>query len=105
MKKNLFRLFGGTLALIALIAAISFALSARPQASAPGSSIQALEERLRELGVPVQSVTVTKESPLEVEVTIQSAESDEIPGRENLWNRSVSRYALPTIYTGAPNRY
>jgi hypothetical protein len=98
MKNNLVQLFGGALALVALVAVISLALSLRPQASSPGSSLQPLEERLLALGIPVQSVTLTSQSPLEIEVILRSSEGDEPSKREDLWNTFLADRELELAY-------
>jgi hypothetical protein len=79
MKKNIVQLFRWSLSLIGLVALVvimTFALSLRPQESSEGNGIQSLQERLVKLGIPVKSVTVTKQSPLEIEVLLNSSGSD-----------------------------
>jgi hypothetical protein len=101
MKKNIFRLLSWSLsliALIALVAVINFALSLRPQGSSQGNDIQTLEERLVQLGIPVKSVTVTKQSPLEIEVILQSSGSDEKLGQDDLWNKFLTEREVELAY-------
>jgi hypothetical protein len=101
MKKNIVQLLSWSLsliALIALVAAINFALSLRPQGSSQGNDIRTLEERLVQLGIPVKSVTVTKQSPLEIEVILQSSGSDEKLSQDDLWNKFLTEREVELAY-------
>jgi hypothetical protein len=93
MKKNIFQLFRWSLSLIGMIVLVvvmNFALSLRPQGSSQGNEIQTLEKRLVHLGIPVKSVTVIKQSPLEIEVILKSLGSDEKLGQDDLWNKFLT---------------
>ena len=80
-----------------MVAVINFALSLRPQGSTQGIDIQTLEERLVQLGIPVKSVTVTKQSPLEIEVVLQSSGSDE-KLKDDLWNKLLTEREVELAY-------
>jgi len=101
MKKNIVQLFSWSLsliALIALVAVINFALSLRPQGSSQGNGIQTLEERLVQLGIPVKSITVTKQSPLEIEVILQSSGSDKKLSQDDLWYKFLTEREVELAY-------
>lgn len=101
MKKKFVQLLSWSLsliALIALVAVINFALSLRPQSSSQGNDIQALEERLVQLGIPVKSITVTKQSPLEIEVILQSSGSDEKLSQDDLWYKFLTEREVELAY-------
>ena len=70
-----FRWLLNMIALIALVALIYFALSLRPQASSQGYELQSLQDRLLQLNIPVKSLTVTNQSPLEIELILNSSGS------------------------------
>ena len=101
MKKNGVQLLNWSLSLIgliALVAAINFALSLRPQGSSQGSDIHTLEERLAKLGIPVKSVSVTQQSPLEIEVVLRSSGSDEKISQDDLWNKFLAEREVELAY-------
>jgi|GEM_PF-2424993 len=101
MKKNIVQLFRWSLSLIGLIVLVVvmiFALSLRPQGSSLGNDIQTLEERLVQLGIPVKSVTVTKQSPLEIEVILQSSGIDEKLGQDDLRYKFLTEREVELAY-------
>ena len=98
MKKSIVQLISWSLSLIALVAFIYFALSLRPQGSSQGNGIQSLQERLVQLGFPVKSVTVTKQSPLEIEVVIQSPSIDEKLGPDDVWYKFLTEREVELAY-------
>jgi hypothetical protein len=101
MKKNIVQLFRWSLSLIGLIAlvvVISIALSFRPQGGPQGNGIQSLQERLVQLGIPVKSVTITKQSPLEIEVILNSSGSDGILSNEDMLNQFLTVREVELAY-------
>lgn len=61
------------LVILAVAAFIIIATSTRPQASIQFDDTQPLEERLREIGVPLKSFSISNKLPLEIEIVIQSS--------------------------------
>lgn len=101
MKKNIVQLFHWSLSLIGLIALVvvmNFALSLRPQGSSQGNGIQSLQERLEQLGIPVKSITVTKQSPLEVEVILNSSGSDGKMSNDDMLNQFLTVREVELAY-------
>lgn len=101
MKKNIVQFLRWSLSLIALIAlvtAINFIISLRPQESLQGNDIKTLEDRLIQLGIPVKSIMVSKQSPLEVEITLQSSGNDEIIGGDDLWYKFLTEREVELAY-------
>jgi hypothetical protein len=101
MKKNIVHLFRWCLSLIgliALVAVINFALSLRPQVSSQGNGIQSLQERLVQLGIPIKSVTVTKQSPLEIEVILNSSGSDGKLSNDDMLNKFLTVREVELAY-------
>jgi hypothetical protein len=101
MKKNTVHVLSWSLsliALVALVAIINFTLSLRPQGSSQGNGVQSLQERLVQLGIPVKSVTVTKQSPLEIEVILQSSGIDEKLDQGDLWYKFLTEREVELAY-------
>jgi hypothetical protein len=101
MKKNLAQLFHWPLYLIGLIVLViflNFAFSLQPPASSRGNGIQALQKRLLQLGIPVKSVTVTKQSPLEIEVILNSSGSDGKLSRDDFVNEFLAVREVELAY-------
>lgn len=105
MKKNVVRLSVWPLfvmALIALIAIIVFVLASRLQAGSEGRDVQPLKERLIKSGVPVKSLSVTRQSPLEIEVILQSSGNDDPSSRDDLWNKFLTEREIELAYLNFP---
>jgi hypothetical protein len=101
MKKNLAQLFRWSLSLIGLIALVvvmTVALSLRPQGNSQGNGIQSLQERLVQLGIPVKSVTVTKPSPLEIEVILNSSGSNGMLSNDDMLNQFLTVREVELAY-------
>lgn len=99
-KKNvqLFRFPMSLTGLIVLVVVMTFALSIRPQGSSQGNSIQSLQERLVQLDIPVKSVTVTKQSPLEIEVVLNSSGSDGMLSNDDMLNQFLTVREVELAY-------
>ncbi len=74
-SSGLLRWFLILIALIALAVVIYWILVLRPQAGGQANELQALQERLQQLNIPVKSLIVTKKTPLEIELTLNSTGS------------------------------
>lgn len=101
MKKNVIQLFRWSLPLIGLIALVVFmifALSLRPQGSSQGNGIQALQERLEQSGIPVKSITVARQSPLEIEVILNSSGSDGKMSNDDMLNQFLTVREIELAY-------
>src|SRR5690606_7405453 len=101
MKKNIVQLFRWSLSLIGLIVLVvvmTFALSIRPQGSSQGNGIQSLQERLVQLDIPVKSVTVTKQSPLEIEVILNSSGSNGMLSNDDMLNQFLTVREVELAY-------
>lgn len=101
MKKNIVQLLRWSLPLIGLIALVvvmTFALSLRPQGSSQGNGIQSLQERLVQLGIPVKSVTITKQSPLEIEVILNSSGSNGMLSNDDMLNQFLTVREVELAY-------
>jgi hypothetical protein len=93
MKKIIVQFFRWSLSLIGLIvlvAVMAFAFSLRPHVSLQEYNIQSLQERLVKLGIPVKSVTVTKQSPLEIEVILNSSGRDGKLSNDDMLNKFLA---------------
>ncbi len=106
MKNTTVKLFQGSLYLIGLIILVLvliFALSIRPQVSTQEDGIQSLQERLARTGIPIKSLKVTSQSPLEVEVIINSSASDGKLSHEDVLNQflAVREIELAYLHFGA----
>ncbi|HSQ26792.1 MAG TPA: hypothetical protein VLM80_06675 [Anaerolineales bacterium] len=89
-----FRWLLNMIALIALVALIYFALSLRPQAN----DLQSLQERLQQLNIPVKSLTVTKQTPLEIELTLNSSGSVGRLSESDMLNRFLAVREVELAY-------
>jgi hypothetical protein len=101
MKKKIVQLFSWSfslLGLIALLVVMTFALSLRPQEGSQGNGIQSLQERLVQLGIPVKSVEVTKQSPLEIEVVLTSSGSDGMLSKDDMLNQFLTVREVELAY-------
>jgi hypothetical protein len=96
--KGILKLAGVFLSLAALLAALLIALSVRPQQSAPGSGAQSLEERLAQLGVPVKSIVVTQESPLQLQISIEYANQGGNSSNDDLWYQFITEREVELAY-------
>lgn len=74
-SSGLLRWFLILIALIALAVVIYWVLFLRPQAGVQVKDLQALQERLQQLNIPVKSLIVTHQSPLEIELILNSSGS------------------------------
>lgn len=93
MKKNLIEILSWILSAFAITALVAFffiATSMRPQGSAQVDGIQALEERLLKLGIPVKTVTVTNKSPLEIEIVLHSSGNDGRFSQDDIVNKFLA---------------
>jgi hypothetical protein len=101
MKKKIVLLFRWSLSLIGLIALVvvmTFALSLRPQESSQENGIQSLQERLVQLGIPIKSVEVTRQSPLEIEVVLTSSGSDGMLSNDDMLNQFLTVREVELAY-------
>jgi hypothetical protein len=101
MKNKLIQLFHWSLPLIGLIALIvfmTFAISLRPQESVQENGIQSLQDRLAELDIPVKSITVTKQSPLEIEIILDSSGSDGMLSNNDRLNQFLTVREVELAY-------
>jgi hypothetical protein len=101
MKKKIVLLFRWSLSLIGLIALVvvmTFALSLRPQESSQENGIQSLQERLVQLGIPIKSVEVTRQSPLEIEVVLTSSGSDGTLSNDDMLNQFLTVREVELAY-------
>lgn len=94
----LFHWFLSLMGLIAFIVIITFIISFRPQGRSQGNSIQSLQDRLVQLGIPVKSVTVTKQSPLEVEVIINGSGSNGMLSNDDMLNQFLTVREVELAY-------
>lgn len=94
MKKHLLEISGLVLSIIALALIISFAISTRPKGDnlgeEQGDIAQLLEERLKQRDVSVSNVKTLKQSPLEIEIILQSPGAKDNIGQEDLWNEFIA---------------
>jgi len=97
MRKTIIRLISSGLALFALVAILIIAVSVRLQGNAQTDG-QPLKERLVGLGLPVKSVAVTKQTPLQYEVTLQSTSSDGKLDHNDQWNRFLAERETDVAY-------
>ena len=74
-SSRLWRWFLIFIALIALAVVIYWVFVLRPQAGGQANELQALQERLQQLNIPVKSLTITHPTPLEIELTLNSSGS------------------------------
>lgn len=107
MKKNINLLLRGSILLIGMIilfVVLNFILSNQQQASSMGNGIQTLQARLEQSGIPVKSLTVTRQSPLEVEVILSSTSNDEKMSNEDMLHEfiTVRELELAHLNLGLP---
>ena len=74
-SSGLLRWFLILIALIALAVVIYWVLVLRPQAGGQAYELQALQERLQQLNIPVKNLTINHPTPLEIELTLNSSGS------------------------------
>lgn len=74
-SSRLWRWFLIFIALIALEVVIYWVFVLRPQAGVQANDLQALQERLMQVNIPVKSLTITHPTPLEIELTLNSTGS------------------------------
>jgi hypothetical protein len=81
MRRLSMRLIVGlTIALTILVAALAYSTT---RALAQSEIVSDLTERLTQQGVPLKSVVVTGQTPLSLEITLQSASDSSAPARED----------------------
>ena len=97
MRKTIIHLITGGLGLVVLVAILVIAIAVRPQGNAQTDS-QPFKERLVSLGLPVKSVGVIKQTPLQYEVTLQSASSDGKLDHNDQWNRFLAERETDVAY-------
>lgn len=88
--KGILKLAGIFVSLAALAAVLLFALSVRSPQSTPKSGPQALQERLVQLGVPVKSLVVTQESPLQLTITLEEDHKQDRPDSNSVWYTTLT---------------
>jgi hypothetical protein len=71
MTKRLIQILGIGLALLIFIIVLRVAVGLRPSAVFQGDAAKVIQTKFDELNIPLKSVRVLKESPLEVEVILQ----------------------------------
>lgn len=101
MKKNIFQLFHSSLFLIGLIALgvfMTFALSLRSQGISQANGIQSLKGRLLQLGIPVKSISVTRQTPLEIEVILSSSGYDGMLSNDDMLNQFLTVREVELAY-------
>lgn len=88
--KGILKLAGIFVSLAALAAVLIFALSVRSPQSTHKNSPQALEERLLQLGVPVKSLVVAQESPLQLTITLEEERKQDHPDSNSVWYTTLT---------------
>jgi hypothetical protein len=89
MKNELLQTFRWVVIIALLIVAISAIMLVRPQASSQQSATS-LSSKLEQAGVPVKSVQIIQQSPLQVEITLQSSSNDNNATQDDLWNKFLA---------------
>jgi len=108
MKKTVFPFLGLVLGLALVIVVIYFVLSTKPKEGEPSAPITqtdpvvTLEERYADLGILLDKIRIVKPSPLELEITLQSAsESQQMTDDDQWWSFLARREAdLAYLTTG-----
>jgi hypothetical protein len=103
MKKQIFVILGLAIVVIAFAMLFRFAIFSLPEGeravgTEQGDIAQLLEERLKQLGVSVTSVKVTNQSPLEIEITLQSQGDEEHFSKVDFWDKCISRRETEFAY-------
>ncbi len=101
-SSGLFRWFLILIALIALAGVIYWILILRPQTGGQAKDLQALQERLQQLNIPVKSLTITHPTPLELEVILNSSGSPGHLSQVDMLNKflAVREIELAYLYFG-----
>ncbi len=98
MRKNIDQLISWLLCLITLIIIISVGLFINQQRNSQGNNFRSLEERLIQLGIPVKSITVIKQSPLEIEIVLLSSSIDKQLNRDDIWYKFLTEREVELAY-------
>lgn len=97
-SSGLLRWFLILIALIALAVVIYWVLVLRPQAGVQVKDLQALQERLQQLNIPVKSLIVTRQTPLEIELTLNSSGSVGRLSEEDMLNMFLAVREVELAY-------
>ena len=108
MRKTIIQLLGGIIGIALIFLVIQFALAVRPVKGEPAAAatspdpVDALELRFEELGIPLKEIRLVERSPLNVEITFQSASEDDKTTFEDLWWSFLAQREadLAYLYTG-----
>ncbi len=97
--KELIRSLGWLISILLLVVIVSRILLLRPHPgnnSEPASS--SLLNRLEQIGVPVKSVQALKQSPLQVEIVLESSSDNELATPDDLWNNHLASREAELAY-------
>lgn len=103
MKKQIFEILGLVIAIFAIVIIFRFAISTRFQGNntvveSPEDIAHLLEERLKQLEVSVVSVKLTRQSPLEIEITLQNPIDEDHSSKIDYWDMCISRRETELAY-------
>lgn len=111
MKRTIIPFLKLVLGLALVIVVIYFVLSTRPNegesAAAPiiqAKTVVALEERYAELGIPIEKIRIVKPSPLELEITLQSASESQQMTDDDQWWSFLARREADLAYLSTAER-
>jgi hypothetical protein len=105
MRKTIVEILGGIISIALMVLLIQLALATRPAAGGqvppsvtPDPVVEALQARYDELGVPVKEIRLVERSPLNVEITLQSASEGDKTTMDDLWWFFLAEREADMIY-------
>jgi hypothetical protein len=80
------------------ILVVSVLMLFRPRIGNQEGTANAFADRLEQIGVPIKSIQILKQSPLQIEIVLLSSSNSDTATQEDLWNKHLASREAELAY-------